>query len=85
MYEFLLQNVCDYLVSDTAHSSGGAAIWRKMLNSRRFDVEVFDNNKYLSRKRRAGKDWAQVYQQWHLIPWVTLKGKADRIVHGDDE
>jgi GNAT superfamily N-acetyltransferase len=80
MYEWLLRNVCDYIARDSSHTPGGEALWKKLLNSRRFDVMVYDPNKGTSRRRWAGKDWGHVYQDFYLSPWVTLAGKAQDLI-----
>lgn len=85
MYYWLLKNVCDYIVADTMHTYGGERLWKKMLNSRRFHVEVFDTEKYISRKRWVGKDFKQIYNtDGRLIPWVTLPEKLDYLLDHEE-
>jgi hypothetical protein len=76
MYQWLLQHVCDYILPDDLQTLGGVAIWRKLLNSRAFEVMVYDYNSGTTRRRWAGKDFNQVYNSHHLRPFVTLRGKA---------
>lgn len=84
-YKWLLTNVCDYLIADELQTRGGVKLWKRLQNSRQFDVEVYDDAKYQSRRRWAGKDFDQVYQNDMLVPWVTLRGKANRLVFGSDD
>ena len=79
-YTWILTNCCDYLVADELQTYGGVALWRKLLNSNRFDVMVYDHRTSDSRKRWAGKDFNQVYNTNELIPWVTLRGNAVRLI-----
>jgi hypothetical protein len=80
-YFFLLTHVCDFLMADTMQTSGGAAIWRKMLNSKKFVVLVYDDRSLTVRKRWAGKDFNQVYNNYFLHPIVTLPSKVNRILN----
>lgn len=79
-YRWLLSNVVDYLVADELQTWGGVKLWRRALNSRAFDVMVFDPSRGMSRRRWAGKDFEQVYKNYRLIPWMTLRGKADELL-----
>lgn len=79
-YMFLLTHVCDWLMADTLQTRGGAAIWRKMLNSRKFAVLVYDDKTGIARRRWPGKDFKQVYNTNFLHPIVTLPSKADHIL-----
>lgn len=86
IYEWLLRNVCDYLLPDTMHTPGGEHIWKSMLKAQsRFDVQVFDPKRNVYRRRRPGKDFEQVYQNHALVPFVTLPGKAERLIYGDND
>ncbi len=76
-YKWILSNVCDYLVADELHTDGGVKLWKDASNSNMFDVRVYDETKGYSRRRWSGKDFDQVYRYDHLIPWMTLRGKAD--------
>lgn len=80
LYHWLLQNVCDYILPDDLQTQGGVAIWRKLLNSRAFDVMVYDYNTGTYRRRWAGKDFNQVYKTYNLRPFVTLRGKAETLI-----
>ena len=83
-YQWLLTHVCDYLVSDELQTMGGVKLWRRALNSRAFDVLVYDKRTGMSRKRWAGKDFNQVYNTDDtLIPWMTLRGRADELMSGN--
>jgi hypothetical protein len=84
-YYFLLQNVCDFLMADTMQTSDGAALWQKMLNSRKFAVQVFDAENHVKCKRRSGKDFNHVYNTSHLYPFVTLPHELDQVLYGDDD
>lgn len=84
LYEWVLTNVCDYLLPDSRHTPGGEYLWKKMLNSKKFEVMVFDPRTYMSRRRRSGKDFEQIYRNDDLCAWVTLAGKASRLMHDDD-
>jgi len=80
MYEWLLKNVCDYILPDETHTYGGVNLWKQMLNRRnKFDVLVWDYEKSQFRRRWAGKDFAQIYNTNHLIPFVTLAGKSKEL------
>lgn len=79
MYVWVLTNVCEYLVADEQQTQDGAKLWRRALNSRAFDVEVYDKRNSTTRRRWSGKDFDQVYQNSELVPWMTLRGKADLI------
>ena len=81
LYKWILTHVCDYLVADELQTFGGVKIWRRALNSKKFDVMVFDAERQISRRRWAGKDFAHVYNTFYLIPWMTLKGKADKLMN----
>ena len=84
LYHWLLTNVCDYLLPDDLQTHGGVAIWRKLRNSRAFDVLVYDPDREFSRERWSGKDFNQVYASNRLKPWVTLAGKANQLIDGED-
>jgi len=83
LYSWLLSNVVDYLVADEMQTGGGVKLWRRALNSRAFEVMVYDPRTGQSRRRWAGKDFDQVYNRGDLIPWMTLRGKADELLSPD--
>jgi hypothetical protein len=74
-YYWLLTHVCDYILPDTTHTEEGARLWRKLNQSRLFDMYVYDPRTGTSRKRWAGKDWNQIYNNDDLQPFLTLKGR----------
>lgn len=84
LYEWLLKNVCDYILPDGLQTPGGVFIWKSMLRDRRFDVMVYDDKRYTNRRRKPGKDFDAVYgdESWHLWPWATLRGKALDLIDG---
>lgn len=85
LYHWALTHVCDYIVADSTHTWKGAALWKNMLNSKKFVVNVYDPNKEISRKRWAGKDFDQVYNVDDLIPWVTIPKKYHSVIgNGED-
>jgi hypothetical protein len=86
LYRWCLMNVCDYIVADILQTKGGVNLWKKLLTSKQFHVEVFDFRKYTSRRRRPGKDFNQVYNTTGiLVPWVTLAGKEGNITRDLDD
>ena len=80
IYEWLLKNVCDYLMADSLQTMGGVKLWKKLKSMKQFSVQVWDSERYMSRARRAGKDFNHVYNTSHLIPWVTLKSKLNFVL-----
>jgi hypothetical protein len=74
-YYWLLTHVCDYVIPDESHTRAGAALWRKLNQSKKFDLFVFDPKTYTTRKRWAGKDWNQIYQNDRLQPILTIAGR----------
>lgn len=74
-YYWLLCNVTDYIIPDEMHTHAGAALWRKLNQSRLFDMYVYDPRTGMSRKRWAGKDWNQIYNNDDLQPFLTKKGR----------
>lgn len=81
LYEWLLKNVCDYILPDDLQTKGGVSIWKRMLRQpNRFDVEVHDPGTYETRRRKPGNDFHQVYRSEQLRPFVTLAGKADDLL-----
>ena len=86
LYQWVLSNICDYILADNTHTLGGVKLWRRMLNMKgTFAVEVWDSQEFKSRRRWAGKDFEQVYKQGHLHPWVTLRQNLTRVLQGGDE
>lgn len=87
MYKWILENVCDYIVADETHTASGEALWRSLIKSPEFDVEVFNPDTLDCKKARGGKAWDLLYtsdKSWHKIPWVTLTGKSENIRSGCD-
>lgn len=74
-YQWLLQHVCDYILPDDRHTNDGVKLWKKLNNSKLFDLYVYNPNTGTSRKRWAGKDFFQIYRNDSLIPFLTLKGR----------
>lgn len=86
MYQWLLSNVCDYIMADDMQTNGGVALWKKLRSMKSiFTVEVWNGDKYETRPHRNGFDWKRVYDSIHLIPWVTLNSKAYFVRTGDNE
>lgn len=81
LYQWLLQNVCDYILPDDLQTQGGVAIWRNLLrNTKTFEVMVYDADRGVIRRRKPGRDFQQVYKTDNLRPFVTLKGKAEELI-----
>lgn len=85
MFKWLLENVCDYIISDSLHTSAGVIFWKKLQNSRKFYVGVWNQNKYSHRRHRPGQDFNRVYNGNHLIPWVTLRGRESGLMGSRDD
>jgi GNAT superfamily N-acetyltransferase len=83
LYNWALENVCDYIVADQTHTRQGARLWKSFLNSRKFVVEVFDGNHCLTRKRWVGKDFNRVYENDYLLPWMTIARKHNMVLFGE--
>lgn len=87
MYHFLLTHVYDYLFADNTQTLEGQNLWRKMLKSPLFDVEVWDHRKTDS-VPLTGRNFRFVYTSNHsfeLVPWVTLAGKSHQIRTGEKD
>jgi hypothetical protein len=74
-YYWLLTHVCDYLIPDDTHTYDGSALWRRLNQSSKFDMYVYNPETGMSRKRWAGKDWNQIYNNDYLQPFLCLKGR----------
>lgn len=85
MYQWCLENVCDYLMADSMQTPAGVALWKYLRRLPQFAVQVWDGDKYMSRHRKTGKDFDHVYNTSHLIPWVTLKSKLEDVLDGPVE
>lgn len=81
MYEWLLQNVCDYILPDDLQTPGGVHIWKQLVRDRaRFDVMVFNPEQHTYYRAKPGAIWANVYKSYNLFPFVTLAGKSDDLI-----
>lgn len=84
MYVWVLENICDYLMADELQTPDGVKLWKRLRADRRLAAEVWDGDKYMSRQRKAGKDFDHVYNVSHLIPWITLRSKRDSVLYDDE-
>lgn len=75
LYYWLLANKYAYIIAGDMQTRAGAALWKRLNNSRRFETLVWDDYKGDYRKRWSGKDFDQVYKTGHLIPIVTLPNR----------
>ena len=83
LYEWLLRNVCDYILPDDLQTKGGVYIWKQLLRDPRFEVMVFNHQNYDYYRARPGAIWANVYRSDRLRPFVALAGTADALIdHG---
>lgn len=85
IYQWVLTNVCDYIMADAMQTHGGVKLWQRLRQMKQFVVHVWDGDKYFSRQRRTGKDFNHVYNVSHLIPWVTLRSKLDKVLDAEEE
>jgi hypothetical protein len=80
LYEWLLHNVCDYILPDDLQTQGGVYIWKQLVSDPRFEVMIFNHEKYEFYRARPGATWRNVYRSENLRPFVTLAGKADGLI-----
>lgn len=83
LYFWLLKNECDYILPDDLQTPGGVSIWKKMLKDSRFDVMIYNPDKYDYHRAKPGAIWANVYKSHRLRPFVTLAGKAKELIDDD--
>lgn len=80
LYEWLLSNVCDYILPDDLQTRGGVYIWKQMLRDPRFEIMVFNFQSQDYYKPKPGAVWANTYRSPWLRPFVTLAGKAEELL-----
>jgi hypothetical protein len=80
LYKWLLDNACDYLLPDDLQTRGGVYIWKQLVKDPRFDVFIFNPDKYDYYPAKSGAVWSNVYKSYRLRPFVTLAGKADDLI-----
>ena len=86
LYEWLLKNVCDYILPDDLQTPGGVYIWKQLVRDPRFEVEIFNCNTYQYHRAKPGVVWSNVYKSYNLFPFVTLAGKAYELTNdGESE
>lgn len=75
LYEWVLTHVCDFILAGEEHTEDGAALWRKLSNSRKFAVFVYDPETDKC-QRWPGQRFNRVYDREELRPFVTLRSKG---------
>jgi GNAT superfamily N-acetyltransferase len=80
MYQWVLENLCDYIIAGSLQSSDGEKLWKNLKRNPNLAMMVWDPERLKHRDRRSGKDFDNVYNVYHLIPWITLKSKLNDVL-----
>lgn len=87
LYHWLLVNECDYIHPDLLQTRGGVKLWKKLISDSRMEAWIFNSERYEFYPVKKGAVWSNIYKDYrnNLIPFLTLKGKGEHLIWGDDE